>query len=360
MKHTFNYWQKKGLSYYDKKEYEKAIECFDKILFKVGSPYYFKARCLYQLGKYSEATEYFDKAVEYNPMESLFWAERAHNLYELNFVGKSIDSIKIALLLDEHNKDNLIWLGSVYYICNQYNDALNIYNQIIEIYPDEADAWECKGEMLDYLERYDEALEAYDKAIQLNPKDDFAWNNKGSLLDKKKRYDEAIACFERAFVLNSENYIAWSNIGNVLAHQGKYEEALIHCNQVLAINPNCHEAFFFKGYAYYELKKYRQSTECYDKALQIYSEDYRTWYYKARSLYKLKRYHESIGCIDKSINISSEFKDSGLILKAECFIMLNQFEKAKDYFIQSGKDTDYIISKMDDDNKETAKELLKD
>jgi len=359
MKHTFNYWQKKGLSYYEKKEYEKAIECFDNILFKVGSPYYIKARCLYQLGKYAEATEYFDKAVEYNPMESLFWAERAHNLYKLNFVEKSIDSIKIALLLDEHDKNNLIWLGSMYFICNQYNDALNIYNQIIEIYPEEADVWEYKGETLRNLEKYEDALEAYDKAIQLNPEYDFAWNNKGIVLDIKEQYNEAIACFERAFALNPENYIAWSNIANVLLHQEKYESALIHCEKVLAANPNCRNALIFKGDSYQNLEKYELANKCYDDALLIESEDYRTWFDKAYSLYDMQLYGEAIGCLDKSIELNSEFKDS-IILKAECYIMLNQFEKAKDCFIQSGKDIDYIISKMDDDNnKEAVKELLK-
>ena len=52
-----------------------------------------------------------------------------------------------------------------------------------------------KGDSLNRLNKYQEAIELYDQAIQIDPSNINAINDKGVSLLKLKQYDEAINCF---------------------------------------------------------------------------------------------------------------------------------------------------------------------
>ena len=74
--------------------------------------------------------------------------------------------------------------------------------------------------------KYDEAIESFDEAIRLDPNDAKAWNSKGNALNSQGKYDEAIESFEEAIRLDPNDAVAWYNKGNALNSQGKYDEAI--------------------------------------------------------------------------------------------------------------------------------------
>jgi tetratricopeptide (TPR) repeat protein len=59
-------------------------------------------------------------------------------------------------------------------------------------------AWCLKGYALNYLERYEEALNYFDEAININPEDSDYYMGKGISLYGLEKYDEAIKCFDKA------------------------------------------------------------------------------------------------------------------------------------------------------------------
>lgn len=64
--------------------------------------------------------------------------------------------------------------------------------------------WLEEGIALYKLGKYDEAIECYDEAIEINPEDAVAWKFKGTALYELKRYDEAIKYFDKAIEIDSE------------------------------------------------------------------------------------------------------------------------------------------------------------
>ena len=52
--------------------------------------------------------------------------------------------------------------------------------------------------MLSDLGRKDEAISAYDKALEIQPDDAEAWNNKGNALSDLGRKGEAISAYDKA------------------------------------------------------------------------------------------------------------------------------------------------------------------
>ncbi len=93
------------------------------------------------------------------------------------------------------------------------------------INPQDAEAWNNKGNVLGDLGRYEEALAAYDKATGIDPQYAKAWNNKGNALGNLGRYEEALAAYDNAIGINPQYAEAWNNKGNALGNLGRYEEA---------------------------------------------------------------------------------------------------------------------------------------
>ena len=119
---------------------------------------------LYSKGKYSEALQAFDKAIELNPTIPQIW----------------------------YNKGNAL------FIQDRYDEAVTAYDKVVELNPQYAYAWFAKGRALNYLKKYDEALLCFNKSIELNPRDFEAWINKGKVLDALGRTIESNEAFAKA------------------------------------------------------------------------------------------------------------------------------------------------------------------
>ena len=116
------------------------------------------------LGKYDEAIQAYEKAIEINPQYALAWN------------GK----------------------GVALSVQGKYDEAITAFDRAIEINPQDASAWNNKGNALDSQGKYDEAIQAYDKAIEIDPQMATVWNNKGRALKSFGRTAEADAAFSKA------------------------------------------------------------------------------------------------------------------------------------------------------------------
>jgi len=81
------------------------------------------------------------------------------------------------------------------------------------------------GDALMKAGRYQEAIQAYDQAINLNPQDAFLCCKKGDVLLKMKRYDEAIQTYNQAIKIYPHFGNAYGSRGHVFLELGRYEEA---------------------------------------------------------------------------------------------------------------------------------------
>ncbi len=107
------------------------------------------------------------------------------SIYLVN--GESIDE----LFSDAESEYNL----------GNFDSAISIYDQIIKINTDRADAWRGKGRALIELGKYAQAVGALDKAIELNPNSPYSWYFKGNALAGLKKIDEAIAAYDKSLTI---------------------------------------------------------------------------------------------------------------------------------------------------------------
>ena len=65
----------------------------------------------------------------------------------------------------------------------------------LELYPDNPDALDTKGFILSNVEKYEDAIQCYNEAINIDKNKAVYWNHKGEALIKLNRIPEAEECF---------------------------------------------------------------------------------------------------------------------------------------------------------------------
>ncbi len=80
---------------------------------------------------------------------------------------------------------------------------------------------------------YEEALEIFDRVLDMNPQIPEAWNDRGVALFRLGRAKEALECYSRSLAIDPENLDALRNKGVVLRSLGDLEGAMQAYDSVL-------------------------------------------------------------------------------------------------------------------------------
>lgn len=106
-----------------------------------------------------------------------------------------------------------------------YGDALTLIEEVLELDPEDFEAWTRKGCLLRAMGRRDEAMVAVKKALGMNPECALAWRAKGALLRDADKDEEGLDCYLRSLQLDPTDFLCWQNKGNALMTLNRIEEA---------------------------------------------------------------------------------------------------------------------------------------
>ena len=122
---------------------------------------------------------------------------------------------------DINDVEDLLGIGALFGQKEVYDVAERIFDRVVQLNPNLAQAWYVKGLALANLGKYDEAVKCYDEAIKINPNDAAAWLNKGAALVKLGKHDEAVKCYDEAIKINPNLAGTRFNKGLALGKLGK-------------------------------------------------------------------------------------------------------------------------------------------
>lgn len=267
--------------------------------------------------------------------------------------------------------------GKKLFAKGQYIEALNIYQKIIELDPNNEKALLNKAILLG-VPNSKEAIECYDQILAINPVNETALLNKGRLLDQLGHYENALEYYERVIELNPleemalyqrylihlflgretesletselrkvfeknieqcnyqieldpENADLFSKKALLLQFNNNYEPALECIDVAIKLNPMNAESWDEKGSLFFYLKRYNEAIECFDKALAINPNQVTTWFNKGNALAEgLGNYEDAITCYNKVIDLNPNRLDAQLN-KAFAYQMLGCFAKSIEF-----------------------------
>ena len=200
-----------------------------------------------------------------------------------------------------------LWLekGQDLFVNGSYQEAIDSYDRVIKIDPENASAWKGKGEALSRLGRYKMAELCFDFALNRDPDDAGIWLEKAKASELVGDLSDALEGYDRALALNDRLAEAWLGKGNVsialgnfsealksyknassmgrntsvmevrallaqgkdLSRSGKFEEALDSFNAALAHNQSNVEVLLEKGEALDDLGRSDAALKIYDEVL---------------------------------------------------------------------------------------------
>lgn len=205
-----------------------------------------KSYSLHKLGRFQEAVDCLDKALELDPRDVAAWTNR----------GNSLNSL------------------------GRYDEAVLSLNQALELDPNDSAAWQNKGMSLSRLGRYAEALDCFDKAIAIDPfhADAWIWMNKANCLNCLGRSQEAIRCCDKALEIDPRDPDIWFNKGFTLKQMSKLED-IIPLPGVVSHSLN-------------SKRDYEDGISCFDQALALDPRYANAWYQKALLHHAFGFFHE--------------------------------------------------------------------
>jgi tetratricopeptide (TPR) repeat protein len=272
----------KGISYYQQKQYEKAIVEFEAIV-KDQPKYEFGHRVLglsyLSVRKYDRAISSFQKAVELTPdnfvslsglalayfnsgryrqaLGVLSGAERyaktprdQYRLYRtkgaaafnLHDFPQAADSLKKAVAIQRGDANDLLQLGISYYHLGELDESSQFLSQVVAMRPNSVEAKK-------YLAQLESA-----RAV--------------AAIDEG-RYQEAVDILREHVEANSEDVEAWFNLGLAFVFTENLQAAEGAFQRVTRLSPDNAGAYDRLGYIYEMKKLLNKSLQAYKKAFEL-------------------------------------------------------------------------------------------
>jgi tetratricopeptide (TPR) repeat protein len=127
------------------------------------------------------------------------------------------------------------------------------YTAVIAEQPDFVLPFQQRGYQRMLAGRWSDALEDFQRVVELKPEDADAWVFSGMIEVRLGANQEALQKFEKALQYKPDHRQALYGIGNIHFKARKYEEAISFYSMTIFYHPHFAEAYFQRGYAYHSL-----------------------------------------------------------------------------------------------------------
>ena len=160
-------------------------------------------------------------------------------------------------------------LGAANKGLGKLDEAIDAFQQAINIKPNYAEAYNNMGVALREKMKLDKAIDAYRNALSIKPDYTDAHLNMGNAFQERGKLDEAIEAYNKAIAIKPDYADAYYNMGVILQEQGKLEEAIQAYNKLLSIKPDYAQAYNNLGAVLQEQGKLEEAIQAYNKAISI-------------------------------------------------------------------------------------------
>ncbi|GAA4459836.1 tetratricopeptide repeat protein [Nemorincola caseinilytica] len=193
-------------------------------------------------------------------------------------------------------------------LCFMRNDVwlsdMNLYNSLLERFPNSAVAQYSAGGMYLKIGDMEQAEYHLDKAVRLAPGNAKAWYNKGLLHMRQGRAMEALEALDRSIAINDYTKAHFSR---ALLHlsTGKPDLALTDIDHVLRVQPGNARAWCIKGDCMERMGRLEEALNNYNKAIERNAGEPLFYVRRGATYCKLERYAPAITDLDAALDMDA-------------------------------------------------------
>ena len=154
-----------------------------------------------------------------------------------------------------------------------YHDSITLWQDVLASHPEDPEAHNNLGLALANENWWPQALDQYQQALQLKTNYPTAHYNLANALVQFERFAEAIDHYQQALRLYPDFPAAHNNLGNVLSRIGRTDEAIDHYQHALQLKPNYADAYNNLGNALLHTGRPQEAAAQYEQALRFRADD---------------------------------------------------------------------------------------
>jgi tetratricopeptide (TPR) repeat protein len=254
-----------GMLYFDKHDYQQAVEVLQKGLqlnAKMPGAAAMLGMSYFQLGKNDKAEPLLETALKSNPSDDQVEMVLVHILINTQRLEQAASHLNVYLARNPKSQQALYLLGKTYLQLSE--DALRKIN---EIDPDSVVAHEIAGEIDESMHNYDLALVEYKKAIDKGPQMPGTHMHMGDAFWNMGKWQSAQTEF-RAELINDPNscLARWKLANAILEANDSTDEALTELNRVVDSCPALMQAHVDRARAFVRMGKHADALPDLDMA----------------------------------------------------------------------------------------------
>jgi tetratricopeptide (TPR) repeat protein len=234
------------------------------------------------------------------------WLKEGDSYFKADKYKEALQAYEQAVQLDPFDvmahRDRGLALGHL----GRHEEALAAYERVIELNPGYLLVYAYKGELLREHGQYEGALAAYEQGIEAIPKAAWFYNGKGDILREMNRFEEALAAYEEALQLDPHNALYYNNKGCALLDLQKPHEALEAYEHAIKLDPNYSIAYRNKGDVLYEVNRTTGALIAYKKAVELDPQDAYAFQGLGDVLMQLRRPQEALAAFEQVVALQPE------------------------------------------------------
>ncbi|MBD3187526.1 tetratricopeptide repeat protein [Candidatus Bathyarchaeota archaeon] len=145
------------------------------------------------------------------------------------------------------------------------------------------------------------AIDLYDQAIELDPENARAWFYLGIARRMNDELPQAINAFREVMRLDPGNPIPEFQLGRCLRAAGKVEEAIEHLKRVIKVDPSMAIARIELGIAFRQVGELQRAIKEFRQAAELVPDDTEIWFQMGYTLYKSNDLDGAIEAYERAI-----------------------------------------------------------
>ncbi len=229
-----------GLLSFHAAQHDLAVEWFARAVRQDAKPQYLASlgTTLQSQGRFEEALQVFDKAVQLKPDAAALWKFLGNVLVKLDRRDQAVLSFQHVLKLDPRDRDAAYNCGALLLQQGRWDEALSCFNLCDQLQPDQAPTLQKRTLALCGLARFEQALADSKRAHALDPANAEICNKAGTILQSLGRNEEALSWFDRSLENRPNHVETLNNKAYSFIELRRFDEAFAVYDRSKTIDPD--------------------------------------------------------------------------------------------------------------------------
>ncbi len=256
-----------GDLYFKMKNYEKAMKYYSEALKIEDDPEvrYSLAKCHYRLNDLNQALKEIRKALR-KKKDARFYLLASKIALDMDNIKYALKYGREALKLKDSPEIRIL-LSRVLMSAGEYDEVVHVLKDLAK--SGNIEALEMLGMALEKSERFDDAVAIYERVLEIDKNNIQAMQGLGRIHLKRENYEAARDVFEKIVKIMPESRDINENLAFIYEKLGDYSHALKYINQAIILDPENKFLYNSKGLILMKMELYDDAKKAFEKALSI-------------------------------------------------------------------------------------------